>query len=302
MADIEKVTQAAKDATKRVKSSDAMNRPVGLAVAGAAIAAIPFAVEKLAGVAPKLSEKADKVTGEAKDKVESQVADTAKDALPDSPGELIGGGPLRRIFGGGDSGEDDDSGGRAAPGFGSGRRMPIQQSVDVAIPVKAAYNHWTQFEKWPEYMHRIESAEQVDDCTVSFQAKIWGITKRFEAEIVEQRPDERIEWNVTEGYSHTGVVTFHSLSKNLTRIDLSLDIQPSNLIDKASRGMRFAKRAVRGDLHRFKAYAELADAEPEGWRGTIEDGKRKRRGSRNGSSKRSHNGADPKRSRSGSRS
>jgi hypothetical protein len=74
------------------------------------------------------------------------------------------------------------------------------------------------------------------------------------------------------------------------------------LIDKASRGMRFAKRAVRGDLHRFKAYAELADDEPEGWRGTIEDGKRKRRGSRNGSSKRSHNGADPKRSRSGSRS
>ena len=302
MADIEKVAQGAKDVTKRVKSSDALNKPVGLAVAGAALAALPFAAQKLTGAGPKLAEKAEDVTAGAKDKVKSEVADTAKDAMPDSPGELIGGNPLKKVFGGGDSGGDDeDSEGRAAPGFGSGRRMPIQQSVDVAVPVKAVYNRWTEFENWPEFMHRIESAEQVEESTVSFQAKIWGITKRFEAEIVEQRPDERIEWNVTDGYAHTGVVTFHPLSKNLTRIDLSLDIQPSNLIDKASRGMRFAKRAVRGDLHRFKAYAELAEDEPDGWRGTIEDGEVKRR-SRNGSSGRSRNGADPKRSKSRSKS
>ena len=147
-------------------------------------------------------------------------------------------------------------------------------------------------------MHRIESAEQVDETTVSFQAKIWGISKRFEAEIVEQRPDERIEWNVTEGYAHTGVVTFHSLSENLTRVDLSLDIQPSNLIDKASRGMRFAKRAVRGDLHRFKAYVELDKESKKGSRRTIEDGKvkRARRSGSAGSSSRgrSRNGSDPK--------
>ena len=142
--------------------------------------------------------------------------------------------------------------------------MPIQQAVDVAVPITVAYDTWTRFEDWPEFMHRIESAEQVDDATVSFQAKIWGINKRFEADIVEQKPDERIEWNVTEGYAHTGVVTFHALAENLTRIDLSLDVQPSNIIDKASRGMRFVKRAVRGDLHRFKAYVELADQEPDG--------------------------------------
>jgi uncharacterized membrane protein len=304
MADIEKAAQGAKDVTKRVKSSDALSKPVGLAVAGAALAALPFAVQKLTGAGPKLAEKAEEVTEGAKDKVKSEIADTAKDAMPDSPAELIGGNPLKKIFGGGDSGGDsggdDDSEGRAAPGFGSGRRMPIQQSVDVAVPVKAVYNHWTGFENWPEFMHRIESAEQVDESTVSFQAKIWGITKRFEAEIVEQRPDERIEWNVTDGYAHTGVVTFHPLSKNLTRIDVSLDIQPSNLIDKASRGMRFAKRAVRGDLHRFKAYAELAEDEPDGWRGTIEGGEVKRR-SRNGSSARGRNGSDPKRSKSRSK-
>ena len=299
MADIEQVTRGAKQVSKRVKDSDAVNVPVGLAVAGAAIAAIPFAVEKLTG--GKLSDKADDVVGSAKEKVKSEVTDTAKDALPDSPGELIPGGPLKRILGGGSGGEDEgEPDGRAAPGFGSGRRMPIQQSVDVAIPIKQAYNHWSQYETWPEFMHRIESAEQVDDCTVLFQAKMWGITKRFEAEIVEQRPDERIEWNVKDGYSHTGVVTFHSLSKNLTRIDLSLDVQPSNVIDKASRGMRFVKRAVRGDLHRFKAYAELSDEEADGWRGTIEDGEVKRR-ARNGSSGRGRNGSDPKRAKSASR-
>lgn len=165
---------------------------------------------------------------------------------------------------------------RAAPGFGSGRRMPVQQAIDVAVPITEAYNAWTEFEEWPEFMHRIESAEQVDDATVSFQAKIWGVTKRFEADIFEQRPDERIAWNVTEGYAHTGVVTFHPLSETLTRIDVSLDVQPSNIIDKASRGMRFVKRAVRGDLHRFKAHVELADEARDGWRGTIEGGRLKR--------------------------
>ena len=185
--------------------------------------------------------------------------------------------------------------------------MPIQQSVDVAVPLSVAFNHWTEYGDWPEFMHRIESAEQVDDTTVSAQAKIWGIGKRFEAEIVEQIPDERIEWNVTDGYAHTGVVTFHSLAENLTRVDLSLDIQPSNLIDKASRGMRFAKRAVRGDLHRFKAYVELDKETKEGSRLTIQDGKVKqtRRPSSSGSSSRnrSRNGSDPERksSKSGSK-
>jgi uncharacterized membrane protein len=171
--------------------------------------------------------------------------------------------------------------------------MPIQQAIDVAAPVSVVYNHWTRFEDWPEFMHRIESAEQVDDATVSFRAKIWGISKRFEADIVAQRPDRRIEWNVTEGYAHTGIVTFHELSTNLTRVDLTLDVQPSNPIDKASRGMRFVKRAVRGDLHRFKAYVELDHEDVDGWRGTIEDGKIKRRpASRSrGSSRTSRNGS-----------
>ena len=248
------IDRIGKSATKAAED------PKRLAAAGVALAAIPLAAQGLTKVgAPKLAGKV------------SDLGDQVKDKLPD-----VGG--------------DDDSEGRAAPGHGSGRRMPIQQAIDVAAPVSVAYDHWTRFEDWPEFMHRIENAEQVDDATVSFEAKIWGIRKRFEADIVEQKPDERIEWNVTEGYAHTGLVTFHALSDNLTRVDLTLDVQPSNLIDKASRGMRFVKRAVRGDLHRFKAYVELDHDKTKGWRGTIEDGKVKRRRS-SSSSSRSRNGS-----------
>jgi hypothetical protein len=136
--------------------------------------------------------------------------------------------------------------------------------------------------------------------------KIWGITRRFEAQIVEQRPDQRIEWNVTEGLSHTGVVTFHKLSDRLTRIEVSLDIEPHGMFEKMGRGMRFAKRAVRADLHRFKALVELEEEAEGGWRGTIEDGEVKRRterrsnGSRTRSRTQSGNGSRS-RSRSGSR-
>jgi uncharacterized membrane protein len=275
------VGKGAKNALKKASSGDGpLSGPVGLAAAGAALAAVPFVAEKLAGGATsKLADKAGKVATDAKQKAASQVKETAKEALPDSPTELLpGAGPLRKMFGGSNgSGSEDEDGGRAAPGHGSGRRMPIQQSIDVGVPLKSAYNHWTQFEEWPEFMHRVESVEQVDDATVSIQAKVWGISKRFEADIVEERPDERIEWNVTEGYAHTGVVTFHRLAPNLTRINVTLDVQPANLIDKASRGMRFVKRAVRGDLHRFKAYVELDHDKVKGWRGTIEDGKVKRK-------------------------
>lgn len=133
--------------------------------------------------------------------------------------------------------------------------MPIQQSVDVAVPIKEAYDQWTHFEDWPKFMHRVDSAQQVDDSTVHISTKICGITKEFEAEIVEQRPDERIGWHAEDGLMSSGV-----------------DVKPGPLLEKAGRGMRFAKRAARGDLHRFKAFAEKEEQTENGWRGTIRGG------------------------------
>jgi uncharacterized membrane protein len=175
------------------------------------------------------------------------------------------------------------------PGVGKGRRMPIQQSIDVPVPISTAYNQWTQFEDWPKFMHRLQSVSQEDDSHVSFKTKIWGISKEFKAEIVEQRPDERIKWKVTEGVTHTGVITFHELADRLTRIEVNLDVDPGSLIEKAGRGMRHVKRAVRADLARFKAYAVMEEEESGSWRGVIEDGDVKSK--RSSSSSRSRSSA-----------
>jgi uncharacterized membrane protein len=269
--------------------------PKTMAAAGVALAVLPVAVEQIAKrVAPKAADLGSKASGKASEAASNlgdQAKDTAKGVVKQTvPGGNVlsklmpggsdgesGEGLLSKLKPGSDSDSDEDEEGRAAPGFGSGRRMPIQQGVNVAVPLKVAYNRWTRFEDWPEFMHRLESAEQVDDATVAFSTKIWGVNRRFEAEIQEQRPDERIEWNATEGLSHTGVVTFHELSDRLTRIEVTVDLEPHGLFEKAGRGMRFAKRAIRGDLHRFKAYAELNDEDEGGWRGTIEDGDVKRK-------------------------
>jgi uncharacterized membrane protein len=167
-----------------------------------------------------------------------------------------------------------DGGGQSegAESVPKGRQMPIQQAIDVAVPIQQAYDRWTQFEDWPSFMHRLQSVTQEDEANVSFKTKMWGFSREFEAEIVEQRPDELIRWRVTEGVTHTGVVSFHELSDRLTRVDVDIVVQPGSLIEKAARGMRHIKRAVRADMARFKAYVELEDEEVDGWRGEIEDG------------------------------
>jgi hypothetical protein len=121
-------------------------------------------------------------------------------------------------------------------------------------------------------MHRLDQATQEDDANVSFRTKVWGMSREFEAQIVQQRPDERIMWNVSKGVQHTGVVTFHELADRLTRIQVSIDVEPGSLLEKAARGMRHVKRAVRGDLARFKAFIEMQEVETGAWRGVIDDG------------------------------
>lgn len=197
--------------------------------------------------------------------------------------------------------------GKSPSGTGRGRRLPVQEYVDVGVDLETAYDQFTQFEDWPKFMHRLQSVSQEDESHVSFKTKIWGISKEFKAEIVEQRPDERIKWKVTEGVTHTGVITFHELADRLTRIEVNLDVDPDSLIEKAGRGMRHVKRAVRADLARFKAYAVMEEEESGSWRGVIEDGdvKSKRSSSssrsRSSASRRSKSSASG-RSRSGSSS
>ena len=121
-------------------------------------------------------------------------------------------------------------------------------------------------------MHRVTRVTQEDEVTINFATKIWGKTKEFTAKIDTQRPDERIKWEVSQGITHAGVVTFHELAPNLTRIEVTLDIDPGSLLEKAARGMRDIKRAVRADLARYKAFIEMQELETGAWRGVIEGG------------------------------
>jgi len=272
----------------------------GLA-AGAGMAAVaPLAAKG----ASKLAKRAMSNGADPIKKAGEKAAEGAKDAVGKSGGPAgVAKEAGKGLLPGGGGGS---SGGKA--GVGKGRRMPVQQSVDVAVPLKTAYNQWTQFEEWPDFMHRVTNVSQEDETTVAFKAKIWGVSKEFKAEILDQRPDERIKWKVSEGLVHTGVVSFHELGPRLTRIELTLDVEPGSLIEKAARGMRHVKRAARADLHRFKAYIEMEEEESGSWRGVIDDGetkKPKKQSSRsrkssspNGGQKRSSSSGSQKRSSS----
>jgi uncharacterized membrane protein len=140
------------------------------------------------------------------------------------------------------------------------RRLPIQRWTDVAVPVQVAYEKWTQFEEFPKFMHRVLSIEQKDDGHVAWEEKIWFSKRQWEGEITDRRKNDRIAWKTTKGTSHSGIVSFHKLDTNLTRVLVTMDFRPSGMIEKMGSGLRFVKRAVQADLARFKAYCELGDA------------------------------------------
>jgi uncharacterized membrane protein len=280
----------------------ALSGAKGVAAGAALAAAVPMAgmaAKKLATKvgnpaegAKKLAEGAsDKVSGGVKEAVSDKVdevggaPEVAKEAgkkmLPSLGKKMIPG------LGGDDDSEGEGKDKKGQPGVGKGRRMPIQQEVDIAVPLSVAYNQWTQFEEWPQFMHRIDRATQEEDDTVSFRTKIWGKSKEFVGQIEEQVPDERIKWTVKEGVAHTGVVTFHELAPKLTRVTVSIDVQPGSMIEKMARGMRHIKRAVRADLHRFKAFIEMEEEETGAWRGEIHDGEVAKRKSSSSSKSRS---------------
>ena len=248
----------------------------GLAAGAGLAAAAPLAkkgVDKLRNgglPTPSPTRAAGKLASKAGDRVGSNLKDTVSEKVDQAGGV---GGIAKEAAGGLLPGSGDGGGGKGGmPGVGKGRRMPVQQAVDVAVPLETAYNQFTQFEDWPEFMHRVTRVTQEDDCSLSFATKIWGKTKEFKADIETQRPDERIKWKVSQGITHTGVVTFHELAPRLTRIEVTLDVDPGSLIEKAARGMRHVKRAVRADLHRYKAFIEMQELETGAWRGVIEDG------------------------------
>jgi len=146
----------------------------------------------------------------------------------------------------------------------------IEESVEVGVPVETAYNQWTQFEEFPRFMEGVESVRQIDDTHLHWVAKVAGKRVEWDAEITEQHPDERVAWKSTSGATHAGVVTFHRLAPERSKVMLQLDTEPEGLVESAGDALGFARRRAKGDLERFKEMIESRGAETGAWRGEVE--------------------------------
>ncbi len=224
-------------------------------------------------VAPKLKEAggAKAVAGSVLGRFPGLVTKFPQ-ALAKGPASAVGG-AIGSMFTRGARGKGGGGDGGNLSGVGRGRRLPMQAAIDVSVPVEVAYNQWTQFEEFPKFMFRVERIEQKDDTHLVWHEKIWGVRRQWEAEIVEQRPNERIVWKSLSGPQHIGVINFHQLhDPRLSRVQVNLDFQPTGLIEKTGRGWRAAIRALDTDLQRFKAFVEMKDTATGAWRGRVKDG------------------------------
>ncbi len=145
----------------------------------------------------------------------------------------------------------------------------VEKSIDVHVPVRTAYNQWTQFEEFPKFMEGVREVRQLDDKRLLWRAQIGGKEKRWEAEIAEQVPDARIAWHSTGGAQNAGAVTFHRLADDKTRIMLQMEYDPEGFVENVGDTLGAATLRITGDLERFKTFIESRGAETGAWRGEI---------------------------------
>ncbi|GLW27001.1 SRPBCC family protein [Microbispora triticiradicis] len=145
----------------------------------------------------------------------------------------------------------------------------IEQSIDVNVPIRTAYNQWTQFESFPEFMEGVESVKQIGDTRTDWVVEIAGVRREFEAEITEQHPDERVAWRSLDTPRQAGVVTFHRLGDDTTRVTLQMEYDPEGFLEKAADALQLVRMRVKGDLERFKTFIESRGGETGAWRGDV---------------------------------
>jgi uncharacterized membrane protein len=145
----------------------------------------------------------------------------------------------------------------------------IEQSIDVEVPVRTAYNQWTQFEEFPKFMDGVREVRQLSDTRLLWRAEIGGVDETWEAEIDQQVPDMRIAWHSITGAKNAGVVTFHRLSDDRTRVMLQIDYDPQGVMENIGDAVGAVSLRVKGDLQRFKEFIETLGSETGAWRGTV---------------------------------
>lgn len=146
----------------------------------------------------------------------------------------------------------------------------VVETVDVAVPVRTAYNQWTQFEEFPAFMNSVREIRQLDDTRLHWVVEFGGVRREFDARITEQHPDERVAWTSTEGPKHAGVVTFHRLDDTHSRVTAQLDIDPEGFIENVADKVGIVDRLIKADMANFREFIEHRGTETGAWRGDVE--------------------------------
>ncbi|WP_155056764.1 SRPBCC family protein [Streptomyces blattellae] len=149
----------------------------------------------------------------------------------------------------------------------------VKEAVEVEVPLRTAYDQWTQFEQFPNFMEGVDEVRQLDDRHNHWVTSIGGVRREFDTEIVDQLPDDRITWRSVGGDTRQqGSVRFEQLDDMHTRVELTMDVQPAGVAEKGADALGMIDRRVKGDLRRFKDYVESGGGDSGGWRGRIRPG------------------------------
>ena len=149
----------------------------------------------------------------------------------------------------------------------------IEKTIEINLPVTTVYNQWTQFEDFPRFMEGVKEVRQIDDKRLHWVAEIAGKDEEWDAEIVEQVPDQRISWRSLGGAKNAGMVAFHRADANNTRVTLRIDYDPQGIAENVGSALGIVSARVEGDLERFKRFIEERGRETGGWRGEIHQGR-----------------------------
>jgi len=147
----------------------------------------------------------------------------------------------------------------------------IEETIEIDVPVSTAYNQWTQFESFPQFMDGVERVEQKDDKHLRWVAEIGGTTREWDAEITEQHPDHRVAWKALDQDGPNGVVTFHKLDDSRTKIMLQMDYEPEGMKESVGSAIGLDSHRVKDDLESFKEFIESRGSATGAWRGDVEN-------------------------------
>jgi carbon monoxide dehydrogenase subunit G len=148
----------------------------------------------------------------------------------------------------------------------------VEKSILVNVPVSTAYNQWTQFEDFPQFMSGVTSVTQVGDDRLEWAAEIAGVKRQWDAKILQQIPDQKVAWAATSGATNAGEVRFEDVGGGQTSVHLTLEYEPEGIVEKVGDKLNVVGKQAEGDLDRFKTFIESEGYATGAWRGSVNPG------------------------------